>query len=95
MKVKNCPFCGGTFEIVAVDENGNLYNADDPEDLPIDVCCYLTYGVVHESLYNDCPIATVGRALLGDVEYDTRDEAIWEINRRFENGRKKNAAPNK
>ena len=95
MEVKPCPFCGGNFEIVAVDENGNLYNAENPEDYPIDVCGYFTYGIVHEAWLNDCPIATVGRELLGDVEYDLREDAILEINRRFKNGRKKNAAPHK
>lgn len=84
MEPKPCPFCGGSFEIVCVDENDNMYEAGYLEDYPEVAMKYdWRFGVVHQTLFNPtCPIATVKRKLLGGYEYDSEETAIIAINMR-------------
>jgi hypothetical protein len=78
MKLIKCPFCGGSFEIVGVDEDGEIHSIDEEEGLPL----YWTCGVIHDVYYNDCPIAMGAKQLIGDYEYDTIEEAVDMFNRR-------------
>lgn len=78
MKLSKCPFCGGSFEIVGVDENGDVQYIDEEEGLPL----YWTCGVIHDVRYNDCPLAMGAKDLIGGYEYDTIEEAVDMFNRR-------------
>lgn len=78
--LKPCPFCGGTFELVGIDEDGKIESIDEEEGLPVLWTC----GVIHDVLYNDCPIAMGAKDLIGDYDYDSIDEAIDMFNRRAE-----------
>ncbi len=83
-KLRYCPFCKGLFEIVCIDENDNMEDAQYLEDYPeLKHQRAYTYGILHTAMNNpNCPIATVGRTLLGEVEYDSVDDAVETINRR-------------
>ena len=83
-KLKYCPFCRGGFDIVCIDENDNMEEVEYLDDYPeLKREHAYTYGVLHTVMkHPDCPIATVGRKLLGEVEYDTIEEVIDVFNRR-------------
>ena len=84
MEAKKCPFCGRSFNIVCIDENDVMYDAEYLEDYPEVRHRYdWRFGITHQAMYNPtCPIATVGKKLLGEVEYDSYDTAVIAINRR-------------
>lgn len=76
--LKKCPFCGGFFELVGIDEDGNKHSIDESEELP----AFWTCGVIHDVLYNDCPIAMGAKDLIGDYDYDSIEDAVDMFNRR-------------
>lgn len=84
MKTENCPFCGGEFGIVCLDENDVMYDAEYLQDYPEVRHRYdWRFGITHLALTNPtCPIATVKQKLLGGYEYDSYEAAIIAINRR-------------
>ena len=87
INLKPCPFCGGEFELVAINDNGNRiyidddYLADNPEILHSDE---YRFGIVHSIWWNkNCPIATIEKYFMGDYLYDSIEEAIDMCNRRY------------
>ena len=70
--LKPCPFCGGEFEIVLVDNDGNIRRTDGE-----------FFGITHNVPHHSCPIATTEGELVGDVFYLFVRGAEEAINRRF------------
>lgn len=85
INLKPCPFCGGSFEILCIDENDDMCDAEYLDDYPKERYRHdWRFGITHSAFQNpNCPIATFGKVLLGNQEYDYIEEAINMCNRRF------------
>lgn len=81
-KLKRCPFCGGDFKIQLTDEEGNFRN-DDYLNYPYSG---IGYVVTHPVQWDSCPIATEDDATLGNIIYETAEEAIEAMNTRVTEG---------
>ena len=79
-KLKRCPFCGGGFKLIPLDDEFNIHTEDGYEKNP---WSGIQYGIMHEVSENpNCPIATHNGELLGIYGYDTKEEAINALNTR-------------
>lgn len=78
-KLKKCPFCGGEFEIVIVDNDENIRREEWYEENPVNG---LNFGIQHNVPHHSCPIATLKSQLLGEVFYLSERSAINAINKR-------------
>ena len=81
MKTKKCPFCGGTIEVVCVNEWGENFGEGYLDDYP-DANGEWSFALVHDHFFNDCPIAMSNKKFLGDTTYGTKEEAINACNMR-------------
>ena len=79
--LKLCPFCGGRFDIILCDYEGNVREYD--EEYKKQPYSGVQYAIYHDpDLYPNCPIAQYGK--LGDFLFDTVEEAIKVCNIRHE-----------
>lgn len=84
LKLKPCPFCGGTVKIQINDDEGNLHD----EEYEKDPWSGLSYSLVHFREDNiDCPIVNnEDDEPLGGYLYDSKEEAIKCWNKRNDQG---------
>lgn len=82
-----CPFCGGEFELVARDggDNQMIIDNDYIEDTPsILVSEDHEFGIQHRFFWHpNCPISLSEGKVLGDCWYESIEEALRYINKRF------------
>ena len=80
-KLKPCPFCGGRFEIILCDYEGNVREYD--EEYKKQPYSGVQYAIFHDpDINSDCQIARYGQ--MGECLYDTVEEAIKVCNIRHE-----------
>lgn len=68
MKLKSCPFCGGTN--VRVEQDG------------CSVCGVRHWYITHTTKNNDCPLADLFDVFRSSAKYTTKEKAIAAWNRR-------------
>ncbi len=84
IKLKACPFCGRMPYIQLTDEEGNHRQQAYLDNSYSGVGYVLCH--TDKSDINDCPIATSEGEDLGNLIYDTEDEAAEYWNKRIDGG---------
>ena len=78
--LKPCPFCGVKPVIQLTDGEGNFR----PNDYLSEPYSGVGFVLRHNVEWDECPIATVDDESLGNIIYDSEEEAIFSWNRRIE-----------